>query len=223
MKMRKVLSMLLATLMLLTMIPLGAVSVSAYSPSRDDGVWLFPLPKSYYNNFSDWAGCPGNDKCVFCGVYHSGWGDSAHTGQGGHNGFDVAAPAGTDVYAAAAGTAYSFYNSVRGNTVVIEHGIGNGYSYYTYYQHLSSASVSNGARVSVGQVIGKVGNTGESGGNHLHFGMAMGTSGQTGNSSLLNNLERSGWITTSGYKTGRIPQVVMMQGFLLEKVQWLLR
>ena len=177
---------------------------SSCSQSRDDGTWLFPLPKSYYNHFSDWAGCPGNDKCLFCGVYHSAWGDSAHTGQGGHNGFDVAAPTGTQVYAAASGTAYSFYNSARGNTVVIEHPIGNGYSYYTYYQHLSSAAVSNGTTVTVGQTIGKVGNTGASAGSHLHFGMVMGVSGQKGSSSLLNSLEGCGWITTTGYRSGRI-------------------
>jgi len=38
----------------------------------------------------------------------------------------------------------------------------------------------------------------------LHFGMLMGTSGQKGTSSLLNQLEGKGWITTEGYKSGRI-------------------
>lgn len=204
--MKKVLSVMLALLLLVTCLPLGMVSVSAFSPSRDDGTWLFPLPKSYYNSFSDWAGCPGEGACLFCGVYHDGWGDTAHTGQGGHNGVDIAVgTAGVaPVYASAGGTAYFFENSNRGKTIVIEHVIGNGYSYYTYYQHLDSISVSNGAKVTVGQVIGKAGNTGASGGPHLHFGMAMGTSGQTGNNNLLNKLEKGGWITTAGYKTGRI-------------------
>ena len=202
--MKKTLNIFLTIVILVICLYTGKMQVFAYSVSRDDGTWLFPLPASYYNNFSDWAGCPGNDKCVFCGVYHSGWGDSAHSGQGGHNGIDVAAAAGTAVYASASGTANYFYNSARGNTIVIEHKIGNGYSYYTYYQHLKSISITAGQTVSVGQTIGTVGNTGNSGGNHLHFGMLISTSGQTMNSTFLNKVEGYGWVTTAGGKNGRI-------------------
>lgn len=53
-----------------------------------------------------------------------------------------------------------------GNLVIIYHP-SKGTS--TYYAHLSSINVSNGQYVSAGQVIGKVGSTGASKGNHLHF------------------------------------------------------
>lgn len=42
--------------------------------SRDDGIWLYPLNKNHWNKFSDWAGCPGESKCSFCGKVHQGWG-----------------------------------------------------------------------------------------------------------------------------------------------------
>lgn len=201
---KKILNLLTVLAMVLTMFPLNSFKVEAFAPSRDDGTWLFPLPSNYYNCFSDWAGCPGYDKCVFCGVTHPAWGDEAHTGQGGHNGFDVGAPTGTNVFAAAPGKAYTFYNSARGNTVVIEHVIGDGFSYYSYYQHLSAFNVSSGQNVSAGTVVGKVGNTGASGGAHLHFGIVMGKSGQTGSAALLSQLEGAGWITTAGNRNGRI-------------------
>ena len=82
------------------------VAVRNAPVSRDDGVWLWPLSSSYYNSFSDWAGCFGNDStCSVCGTSHtSSWGDSYHGGQGGHNGFDISVATGNSVYAAASGT-----------------------------------------------------------------------------------------------------------------------
>ena len=57
-------------------------------------------------------------------------------------------------------------NSVYGNYIQISHG--NGYS--TFYAHMkSTAIVKEGATVKRGQVIGYVGTTGYSTGNHLHF------------------------------------------------------
>ena len=52
-----------------------------------------------------------------------------------------------------------------GNVVVIQHDDG----YLTLYAHASSRLVSVGQRVEQGQVIAKVGSTGDSTGNHLHF------------------------------------------------------
>jgi murein DD-endopeptidase MepM/ murein hydrolase activator NlpD len=70
------------------------------------------------------------------------------------------------VRAAAAGTVVSAGQiSGYGNAIVIDHGGGLG----TLYGHLSRFSVRSGQRVSAGQTIGAVGNTGNSTGPHLHF------------------------------------------------------
>ncbi|MCR5825460.1 MAG: peptidoglycan DD-metalloendopeptidase family protein, partial [Oscillospiraceae bacterium] len=72
----------------------------------------------------------------------------------------------TQVVAAKAGTVIiSDYNRYRGYYVVISHGSGN----TTTYQHLSKCSVSKGAKVAQGQVVGITGSTGVSSGPHLHF------------------------------------------------------
>lgn len=84
-----------------------------------------------------------------------------------HKGIDYAAPAGTPVYASAAGKViYSGYNSGGyGKLVIIEHSNG----YQTYYAHNSSLYVNVGETVSQGERIAGVGSTGDSTGNHLHF------------------------------------------------------
>ena len=84
-----------------------------------------------------------------------------------HKGLDIAAPYGTPVKAAAAGTVtQAGWNSGGyGYLVVISHG--NGVE--TYYGHCSSIATTKGAKVSAGQVISYVGSTGDSTGNHLHF------------------------------------------------------
>lgn len=84
-----------------------------------------------------------------------------------HKGLDIAAPAGTKIKAAAAGTVkFSGWNSGGyGNLVIISHG--NGVE--TYYAHCSAVDVKAGQKVSQGQVVSRVGNTGDSYGNHCHF------------------------------------------------------
>ena len=87
-----------------------------------------------------------------------------------HNGIDIAASHGSNVVAADGGTVItSTYNSSYGNYIVISHG--NGMT--TLYAHLSSRSVSVGASVSKGQVIGLIGSTGISTGPHLHFEVSV--------------------------------------------------
>jgi murein DD-endopeptidase MepM/ murein hydrolase activator NlpD len=84
-----------------------------------------------------------------------------------HNGIDVSAPRGTPIVAANAGEILTReYSSGYGNYIVIDHGGGQ----QTLYGHMSSfASNSVGSRVARGEVIGYVGTTGVSTGNHLHF------------------------------------------------------
>ena len=83
-----------------------------------------------------------------------------------HTGIDIPAPGGTSILAAKSGQVVtSAYHYSYGNYVVIDHGNGNS----TLYAHMSSRAVSEGQMVSQGQVIGYVGTTGSSTGNHLHF------------------------------------------------------
>lgn len=83
-----------------------------------------------------------------------------------HQGIDVGAGTGTPIVAAKAGEViFAGTQGGYGRTVVIAHGGG----FSTLYAHQSSIAVSDGASVDRGQVIGYVGNTGNSTGPHLHF------------------------------------------------------
>ena len=83
-----------------------------------------------------------------------------------HTGIDIAAPRGRTVTAAEAGEVLSAcYSGGLGNTVVILHKSG----YSTVYGHNSKLLVKPGQKVSRGQAIAKVGNTGRSTGPHVHF------------------------------------------------------
>ena len=85
-----------------------------------------------------------------------------------HKGIDFAAPKGTPIFAAGEGTIiYRGVYKGYGNYVKIRHNS----TYSTAYAHLSrfSSKFRNGSRVKQGQVIGYVGSTGFSTGNHLHY------------------------------------------------------
>lgn len=83
-----------------------------------------------------------------------------------HTGIDIGAPTGTAIKAAASGTVtFSGWKGSLGKLVVITHENG----IQTYYGHCSQLIASAGDKVSVGQVIAKVGSTGRSTGSHLHF------------------------------------------------------
>ncbi len=107
--------------------------------------------------------CPGYSRISS----EFGWREAPIAGAGNnHKGMDLAAPTGTPIYAAAAGTVTTArYSSSAGNWVVINHGNG----LQTYYMHASALYVSEGQSVSKGQNIAAVGSTGQSTGPHLHF------------------------------------------------------
>ncbi len=83
-----------------------------------------------------------------------------------HAALDLAAPYGTGVYSSAAGTvSVAYWYGDLGYCIIIEHK----YGYTTVYGHLSQILVSVGDTVEKGDLIGRVGSTGYSTGNHLHF------------------------------------------------------
>ena len=86
-----------------------------------------------------------------------------------HMGLDIAGPVGAPVRAAADGIV-SIANPnmvLTGRTVVIEHGFGLD----TVYIHMNAIRVADGQRVSQGEVIGEIGQSGRANGPHLHFGV----------------------------------------------------
>ena len=89
----------------------------------------------------------------------------------GHKGVDICAAAGTPIYATASGTVtkagYERAGAGRGYgySVIISHGSG----YTSVYAHCLSLTVHAGQSVKQGQLIGYVGSTGRSSGNHCHF------------------------------------------------------
>lgn len=91
---------------------------------------------------------------------------------GGHNGADMLAPAGTPIYAAAAGVVRASAESIGGYGVaVMLDSVVGGQRLQTTYGHMlyGSRQVQVGQSVSAGQLIGYVGSTGRSTANHLHF------------------------------------------------------
>lgn len=97
-----------------------------------------------------------------------------------HRGVDIGAPAGTPIYAADSGvvivsttTAYGGY----GGTVVIQHKKGD-LIYYTLYAHQSKIVAKRRKEIKKGDLVGYVGTTGSSTGNHLHFELRIKRNGR---------------------------------------------
>ena len=89
-----------------------------------------------------------------------------------HEGVDFSAYEGTPVYASAAGTvvvAERLY--VRGGAVIVDHGLG----VYSGYYHMSAVHAQVGQQVAPGDLVGEVGTTGLSSGNHLHWDLLAAT------------------------------------------------
>ncbi len=84
-----------------------------------------------------------------------------------HAGVDFSAPKGTPIYATGNGKVIKVRRSRRGygNSIEIDHG----YGYHTFYAHLSKFIVKRGEKVTRGQLIGYVGNSGKSTAPHLHY------------------------------------------------------
>lgn len=88
---------------------------------------------------------------------------------GGHNGIDIPADANSDIYAPIDGVCVSSgWMGDYGNLIVLLH---ENLGIYTFYAHCTKSAVTAGQEVKAGDVIGYVGCTGNSYGNHLHFGI----------------------------------------------------
>ena len=129
----------------------GSSSGSSTSRPTGGGGWLVPCSYTYVSSPF------GNRDAPTAGASTN------------HQGVDLAAPAGTPIYASRTGvvTAATFGKSA-GYYVSINHGDG----FSSIYMHMTRYVVSKGQAVSAGQVIGYVGSTGTSTGNHLHFGIS---------------------------------------------------
>ena len=112
-----------------------------------------------------------SDKPIRASVeFTSGFGvrsDPFHAGAAMHPGIDLAGAYGTPVYATADGTVLraGWNNGGYGNLVEVDHGRG----ITTRYGHMSAILVRAGDHVTRGQQIGRIGSTGRSTGNHLHY------------------------------------------------------
>ena len=96
-----------------------------------------------------------------------------------HEGLDISADRGSQVYATADGmVTQAAYEGGYGNLIVVDHG----YGLETRYGHLSALPVGVGAQVKRGDVVGLVGSTGRSTGSHLHYEVRV-------NGRLLNPLQ----------------------------------
>lgn len=86
-----------------------------------------------------------------------------------HQGYDMAAPIGTDVVAPAAGIVTLADPDLyyEGGAIFLDHGHG----LLSVFMHLSEVSVSTGDIVARGDLIARTGNTGRSTGPHLHWGV----------------------------------------------------
>ncbi|GAA4486692.1 M23 family metallopeptidase [Microbacterium panaciterrae] len=108
------------------------------------------------------------------GSYTSGEGPGSGRG---HQGWDMLAPQGTPIYASMAGTVTGSAESIGGYGVciIIQSDI-NGTGVESRYGHMvyGSRLVQQGEQVAAGQLIGMVGNTGNSYGSHLHFEVHIG-------------------------------------------------
>ncbi|MFN2627369.1 MAG: choice-of-anchor P family protein [Gaiellaceae bacterium] len=130
-------------------IPAPAPSPPQVLPKLSAGGYVFPVYGT--SSFIDTFGAPRADVS---------W----------HHGDDIFAPLGAPLLACSSGTVFSVgWNTIGGNRLWIRDDQGNEF----YYAHLSAFSplAKNGARVSAGDVLGFVGNTGDAEGTpyHLHF------------------------------------------------------
>lgn len=112
-------------------------------------------------------GLPLTGNGLFGWPLAGGWVSDSFISNRMHKGMDIAAAEGTEIYASREGMVVSagWNDGGYGNVVMIDHLDG----YQTVYAHMSLAIAQEGQYVEKGQLIGLVGNTGDSYGAHCHF------------------------------------------------------
>lgn len=91
-----------------------------------------------------------------------------------HNGVDLDADCGDPIRAAAPGRVVRVsYDAESGHRLELDHGVVGGHRLTTLYLHATGWSVTAGAQVAGGQMVGQVGSTGLSTGCHLHFAVKV--------------------------------------------------
>ena len=124
-----------------------------FTPERRwTGAWLKPANGFITNGF-------GLMRSINGGAYYP------------HTGTDIANSTGTPVIAAASGVvALARPMYLYGNVVVIDHGAG----VFTSYNHLDGISVAEGQAVTIGDLVGSMGETGFVSGPHVHWEAIIG-------------------------------------------------
>jgi len=134
------------------------IKTELYSQLEEQVRQIYP----YLNNYPTLRPINGKMSSGF------GWRRNPMGGGGGqmHRGVDISAPRGTSIVATGGGTVvFSDWSGAYGNKVIIDHGIG----IKTLYAHNSQNLVQVGQTVSRGDVIARVGSTGQSTGPHVHY------------------------------------------------------
>lgn len=138
-----------------------------YGEKFDDFINGLPLPEGEFVDADGFYSPVGaNWRNVVTSEF--GYRKDPFTGQTkGHNGIDLGLPRGTPIRSVLDGTVYlTRYSSTGyGYHIMIDHGGG----FITLYAHCSKILVTGGQKVKAGDIIGEVGSTGRSTGNHLHF------------------------------------------------------
>lgn len=143
-----------------------ATSVATTLPASNNDP---TAPQGGYVSGESWAWPLGSEYCYISSGY--GNRDASISGWSFHGGIDIAGGSGRlhgkPVYATRSGKVITAITSDSGYGIYVILDHGDGYS--SLYAHMSARYVSTGDYVTKGQMIGRVGNTGNSQGAHLHF------------------------------------------------------
>jgi peptidoglycan LD-endopeptidase LytH len=163
------------------------------------------LPKNWLGEGAEsgvlYAGGYDEDRAIYDSPVFAGSGGERRTV---HLGIDVFAPAGTAVFAPLAGTVHSFCDNDNpldyGPTVILEHRINEGLSFYTLYGHLSRESLNDleaGKAVAAGEQIASLVAPEVNGGwaTHLHFQIMLDVGDYKGDyPGVCKASERAAWL-----------------------------